>query len=71
MMASLNNRIVLQTQVFIKNIDSTPLTSLKNHLFVQLDELSINNSYEFTGAANRFDLGGEDRALIPKSVSTC
>lgn len=69
MMASLNNQTVLQTQILIKSIDSTPLISFEN-LLVQLNN-DNNNSYGFTGAANRFDLGREDRALIPKSVSAC
>jgi len=70
MMASLNNPIVLQTQIIIKNI--TPLISFKHRSSVQLEELiNNNNSYGFSGAAIRFDLGGEDRALIPESVSTC
>lgn len=68
-MASLNNQTVLQTQTYIKNIQSTPLISFKKQLFVQLEEL--NNSNGYSGAANRFDLGGEGRALIPESVSTC
>lgn len=70
MMASLNNQTVLQTQILIKTIDSTPLISFENRLFVQLSN-DNNNSYGSTGAANRFDLGREDRALIPESVSAC
>lgn len=72
MMASLNNQTVLQTQTLIKTTDSTPLIPLENSYFVQIEELcNNNNSYGSTGAANRFDLGREDRALIPKSVSAC
>lgn len=67
-MASLNNQTVLQTQILIKTTDSTPLIQFDNQFFVQL---SNYNNHELTGAANRFDLGGEDRALIPESVSTC
>lgn len=67
-MASLNNNTVLQTQTSTNNFDSTPLTSFESHFFVQLDGL-INQQHELIGAANRFDLGGEDRAPIPKSVS--
>lgn len=68
-MAPLNNKTVLQTQTYIKNIQSTPLIPSEKQLFVQLEEL--NNSNGYSGAAYRFDLGGESRALIPKSVSTC
>jgi len=72
-MASLNNLTVLQTQTLIKTFDSTPLIPFENHFIVQLDELieNNNNNHGVIGAANRFDLGGEDRAPISESVSAC
>lgn len=69
MASSSDQQTVLQTQILLKIIDTTPLISFDNHFIVQSFELINNHNNGLIGATNRFDLGGEDRTLIPESIS--